>query len=114
MRKVLSRGSRRPAFENSTASSGVVGVGEGVALQRIHVGVLSVRYLALGEVEIAGLVRRADAALFLGVSVDTLDRAFQNGEIARVVVGEATVTYQVDDLLEYIAARREYAREDMR
>jgi hypothetical protein len=52
--------------------------------------------------------------LFLGVSVDTLDRAFQNGEIARVVVGEANVTYRVDDLLEYIAARREYATEDVR
>jgi hypothetical protein len=114
MRKVLSRGSRRPATENPTASSGAVEAGEEVAHQRIHVGVLSVRYLSLGEVEIAGLVRRVDAALFLGVSVDTLDRAFQNGEIARVVVGEATVTYQVDDLLEYIAARREYAREDMR
>jgi hypothetical protein len=114
MRKVLSRGSRRPASENSIAASGVVAASEEVALQRIHVGVLSVRYLSLGEVEIAGLVRRIDAALFLGVSVDTLDRAFQNGEIARVVVGEANVMYQVDDLLEYIAAHREYAGKEPR
>jgi excisionase family DNA binding protein len=57
-----------------------------------------------------GALRLAEAAAWLGVSRDTVERLIQRGELRRVKVG-AVVLITVDELRRYLRAREEAAQE---
>jgi excisionase family DNA binding protein len=53
-----------------------------------------------------GALRLAEAAAWLGVSRDTVERLIQRGELRRVKVG-AVVLITVDELRRYLRTREE-------